>query len=197
MKLLRTKSTRKIVFGVLFVAAGAAVAAGSFSMEAKAKHDVLLVPANVSALREQRTGISSPPASVHALGPHYDPAPGTVHRLGGGAVLAWPLNQTICWLAYGAGGCVGNIPHPIDWTIRDPDAPGSGEPTLVFGLAVDGTRSITVTLRNGRRVSASAVDNFYVIRLPNDALPWDVSQISAVLAEGSTFSRDISSPPPA
>jgi hypothetical protein len=85
----------------------------------------------------------------------------------------------------------------IDWTINDPDGPGTGSPARVIGLAVDGVTSVEVTLEDGRATSAAPVDNFYEVSLPNDALPWDVATVVARLANGTAFTQTVSISAPA
>jgi hypothetical protein len=48
-----------------------------------------------------------------------------------------------------------------------------------------------VTLKDGRSVSSSPVNNFYFVALPPDAKPWDVVGIRADLVGGGFYHRDI------
>jgi hypothetical protein len=59
----------------------------------------------------------------------------------------------------------------------------------VFGLAVDGVTSVTVTLSDGRVASGSPVANFFVVELPVDAAPQDVANVQAKLVGNSVFSQ--------
>jgi hypothetical protein len=146
-----------------------------------------LTAATISALADPGTVVVGVPPEVDAMGARYQPEPGGLHQLGHGA-YAWRLGDNICWVTKLAGGCLPRLEQPIAWTIKDPDASGSGAPALVFGLAVDGVDTVTVTLSNGREVSAAPVDNFYIVELPVDARPEDVTEVRATLAGNSVFS---------
>jgi hypothetical protein len=138
----------------------------------------------MSALTHATTKLAGVPSRASGFG-EFEPAQGTVHRLGSGAV-AWQARGRICWIANAAGGCVQGVKLPMDWTFKDPDFVGSGEPAAVFGLAIDSVRKVTVGLRNGTMISAVPAANFYVVTLPADALPDDFQSITATMANGST-----------
>jgi hypothetical protein len=146
-----------------------------------------LTAATISALSDPRTVVAGVPPQVDAMGARYQPEPGGLHQLGNGA-FAWRLGDNICWVTKLAGGCLPRLEQPIAWTIKDPDASGSGAPALVFGLAVDGVTTVTATLSDGHEVSAAPVNNFYVIELPLDAAPEDVTEVRATLVGDSVFS---------
>jgi hypothetical protein len=150
-----------------------------------------LTAATISALSDPATVVRSVPPEVDAMGAQSQPDPGELHQLGYGA-YAWRLGDNTCWATKLAGGCLPRLEQPIAWTIKDPDASGSGASALVFGLAVDGVQTVTATLSSGREVSAAPVDNFYVIELPADADPEDVTEVRATLLGDSVFSDDAS-----
>jgi hypothetical protein len=87
--------------------------------------------------------------------------------------------------------------HGIDVTIEDPDLIGQGEPAQIVGLAVDSIVRVTATLENGEILSAAPVDNWYEIKLPDTAAPWDVARVSAQVRSGRRISVDVALHAPA
>lgn len=178
----------------LAVASGAAIAAVlTFGAQAGSRES--LIPANLSALTSAATRLPDVPAPARVADPSNAPQPGQVHQLGHGR-LAWVVQGRICSYADQTGGCVDGWPHAVDATIGDIDDIGSGAPSRVIGLATDDVLSVTITLRDGRSVTVKPDDNSYFAALPADAKPWDVTEVSATLKDGSVDrqSLDLSAP---
>jgi hypothetical protein len=172
-----------LAFGV--VLAGVGAAAGVMRAGARAPSPLALVPANFAALGA---------AGTVRPGPTNQPAPGVVHALGRGKAFAWTHDGEVCWFSGIASGCADPSPgndHGIDVTIDDPDLIRQGEPAQVVGLAVDSIVGITVTLEDGQTLSAVPVDNWYEVKLPDTAAPWDVARVSAQVRSGQSIFVDV------
>ena len=170
-----------LAFAVIFAGAGAA--AGVMRAGAGASSPLALVPANFAALNAADT-----------IRPEKQSAPGEVHVLGRGKAYAWNHDGEVCWSSGIASGCADPSPateHGIDVTIADPDSIRQGEPAWIGGLAVDSTVRITATLEDGRTLATAPVDNWYEIKLPNTAAPWDVARVSAQVRSGQSISLDV------
>lgn len=154
-----------------------------------------VAPENVSALHSSGTRLAGVPDASRYLGASVAPNAGEAHRLGYGAV-GWTHGGQVCWAADHATGCDGDLTNPIDVTVGDSDAIGSGAPSRVLGLATDAVTSVTVTLKDGRSVSGSPISNFYFLQLPADAKPWDVRSVDADLVGGGSYHNELDIAPP-
>ena len=156
-----------------------------------------LDPAHLAALHTARTAVYSVPDLTRMIGAAATPAPGEAHRLGpGGMTLAWVNQGGICEVQVSGGGCIAPTDRPIEVTISDPDAVGSGQPERVMGLAADGVASVEATLADGRKIRAAPVDNFYEIVLAEDVTPALGMMVRATMTDGSTYSEDVPGAPP-
>lgn len=146
-----------------------------------------LDPANFVALNTPATALSGLPPAAHVEA-GYDPAPGTVHQLGHGA-LAWVAAGRVCWSSDNEAGCAVSVPseaQAIDPGVSDPDGIREGQPARLSGLAVNGVTQVTAVLKDGSRLSTAPVENWYEIMLPSSAAPWDVTRIEARLSSAAT-----------
>ena len=172
-----------LAFGVVLAGAGAAV--GVMRAGAGASSPLALVPANLAALNAADTispGVTKPEV------------PGVVHALGRGKAFASSHDGEVCWSSGIASGCADpslGAEHGIDVTVGDSDTIRQGEPAWIRGLAVDSIVRVTATLEDGRTFSAVPVDNWYEIRLPSTAAPWDVARVSAQVRSGERISLDV------
>ena len=113
------------------------------------------------------------------------PSDGRVRPLGH-AHYAWTRGKSICHVdRSGTGGCFERFLSPVNATIGDDDAIGSGVPASVRGLVTDDVATVTVVLKDGTRVSGGVVDNAFEIYLPESAAPWDVTGEDLTMRDGS------------
>jgi hypothetical protein len=190
-------STRRIKIAVIAVLGVSVAAAAAYVTALHAGEGRMLVPSAISALSAEATKVSGTPQELEHWPSQHKPTPGSVHGLGkDGSVYAWESGGKVCWDAGQVGGCLAPLQIVVDWVIHDPDTPGRGAPTAVSGLAIDGVRSVTAELRDGRSVTVTPVKNFYTATLPADAMPWDVKDASAQLIDGSKVNYPIEITPP-
>ena len=182
---------RLVLLGFGIVLAGAGAAVGVMRAGARTPSPLALVPANFAALNA---------ADTVRRGPTNQLASGEVHALGHGNAFAWNHGGEVCWSSGIASGCADPSPvndHGIDVTIDDPDFIRQGEPAQVVGLAVDSIARVTATLENGQTLSAAPAANWYEIKLPETAAPWDVARVSAEVRSGRSVSVDVTLHAPA
>ena len=149
-----------------------------------------LAASSFAALSSTTNLVAGVPAAVTKLGPEYTPAAGQVHALSGGA-YAWRSGSQTCWATSHSSGCLDPLQQPIDWSVGDADVAGSGAPTQVYGLAVDGVSSVTATLADGSQITATPSSNFYTLSLPTQDGPWDVTSITAAFGAGGRYTTSV------
>jgi hypothetical protein len=183
LQLERMTRRRILLLAFGLVLAGAGAAAGVMRAGAGASSPLALVPANLAALNAADT-----------IRPGGQTAPGGVHALGRDRAFAWNDDGKVCWSSGIASGCADPSPgaeHGIDVTVADPDRIRQGEPARIGGLAVDSIVRVTATLEDGRTFAAVPVDNWYEIKLPDTAAPWDVARVSAQVRSGHSVAVDV------
>lgn len=183
---------------ILVVALGVAITLGITAnpFGAKAGSGPTLAATSFAALGDSSNIVPGVPDAAKTLGPAYAPAAGTVHSLSSGA-YAWKAGNQTCWATSHASGCLDPLAQPIDWSVGDEDVAGSGAPTKVFGLAVDGVGTVTAALSDGTVLSAQPASNFFSMSLPVADGPWDVTSVSATFGTGGSYSTPVHIPKPA
>jgi hypothetical protein len=161
-----------------------------------------LSPANFAAVLSRGTVVRDHAKWAESVSQRMGVSPphaGAVHQLGMGETFAWVSGSHVCWFGgyrstahFWASECVASMQSvPIDWLIAEP----ANRP-IVEGLSVNGVRSVTVSVKGGRTATGKPVANFYYVLLPHDALPWNVTAISAKLATGKVYLKHLSLKPP-
>ncbi len=149
-----------------------------------------ITPSNLSALTSESTRLAGIPDDLSGQTGSLAPRTGSVHVLGRGVAYAWvTASGRICSSALLSGGCLDNLKEPIDITAADPDVVGGGNPGQVYGIAGDDVASVTVRLDEGRSVTADAVDNFYVVTLPDGVEACAPMTVVANLRDGNAISE--------
>jgi hypothetical protein len=94
-------------------------------------------------------------------------------------------------------GCIEGLPPDVAVTAlsADPDALGTGEAPLVWGIRRDNVKSVDVIV-NGHPYQAVLGRNAYFLQLPDPATSdRAIERVVAHLANGETFSQEISHGP--
>jgi ABC-type phosphate/phosphonate transport system substrate-binding protein len=186
---------RKFMILATSAAAAIAVAAALFFASSRGGASVApysFAPAHFAAVEAPATRVGTLPPVVAHLSRSWGmevPAANAVHTLGHGAAVAWVDAGRVCWASSNVAGCTDPARQaPIGIVLGETE---QGQP-YVEGLAVDGVRTVTITLRDGRTASASPAANFYHVVLPSDARPWNVASVAATYPGAPTYRQSIS-----
>lgn len=139
----------------------------------------------MTALRNNNDVAAADIPAVMGFPNDLRPANGRVINLAHG-IFAWKKDSAVCYVdRSGTGGCFETFRTPVNATIGDDDAVGTGVPASVRGLARDDVIGVEVVLKNGQRIKGDVIGNAFEIYLPTSAAPWDVAGEDVTLMDGS------------